>query len=135
METLNAIGSSAAYFYSVAVTFFPEVIPFGHHTYYDTSAMIISLILFGKYLEARAKGRTSEAIRKLIDLQARTARAIRNGQEVEVPVEDLAIDDIFMVRPGERRHGWYRDRGVSAVDESMLTGEHTCGESGGVDLN
>lgn len=124
METLIAIGSSAAYFYSVAVTFFPEVIPFGHHTYYDTSAMIISLILFGKYLEARAKGRTSEAIRKLIDLQARTARVIRNGQEVEVPVEDLAIDDIFMVRPGEKiATDGIVIEGVSAVDESMLTGE------------
>ncbi|NLK24995.1 MAG: heavy metal translocating P-type ATPase, partial [Euryarchaeota archaeon] len=124
METLIAIGSSAAYFYSVAVTFFPEVIPFGHHTYYDTSAMIISLILFGKYLEARAKGRTSEAIRKLIGLQARTARVIRNGQEVEVPVEDLAIDDIFMVRPGEKiATDGIVIEGVSAVDESMLTGE------------
>lgn len=124
MDTLIAIGSSAAYIYSVAVTFFPEVFHLSHHTYFDTSAMIISLILFGKYLEAKAKGRTSEAIRKLIDLQARTARVVRNGAEVEVPVEDVTVGDVFIVRPGEKiaTDGIVLE-GESAVDESMLTGE------------
>ena len=124
MDTLIAIGSSAAYIYSVAVTFFPELFHLGHHTYFDTSAMIISLILFGKYLEAKAKGRTSEAIRKLVDLQARTARVVRGGVEVEVPVEDVAVGDAFIVRPGEKiaTDGIVLE-GESAVDESMLTGE------------
>ncbi len=124
MDTLIAIGSSAAYIYSVAVTFFPELFHLGHHTYFDTSAMIISLILFGKYLEAKAKGRTSEAIRKLVDLQARTARVVRGGVEVEVPVEDVTVGDAFIVRPGEKiaTDGIVLE-GESAVDESMLTGE------------
>ena len=124
MDTLIAIGSSAAYFYSVAVTFFPGAFHISHHTYYDTSAMIISLILFGKYLEAKAKGRTSEAIRKLIDLQARTARVVRDGEEAEVPVEDVIVDDVFVVRPGEKiATDGIVEQGESAVDESMLTGE------------
>ena len=124
MDTLIAIGSSAAYIYSVAVTFLPDVLHLSHHTYFDTSAMIISLILFGKYLEAKAKGRTSEAIRKLVDLQARTARVVRDGVEVEVPVEDVAVGDTFIVRPGEKiaTDGMVLE-GESAVDESMLTGE------------
>jgi len=124
MDTLIAMGSSAAYFYSVAVVFFPSLIPFHQHTYFDTSAMIISLILFGKYLEAKAKGRTSQAIRKLIGLQARTARVMRDGKEMEVPVEFLKVDDVFIVRPGERiaTDGTVED-GSSAVDESMITGE------------
>jgi P-type Cu+ transporter len=123
MDTLIALGSSAAYFYSTAVVFLPSLIPF-HHTYFDTSALIISLILLGKYLEAKAKGRTSQAIRKLVDLQARTAHAVVDGQEVEVPVESLKVDDVFIVRPGEKiaTDGVVQD-GFSAVDESMLTGE------------
>jgi Cu+-exporting ATPase len=124
MDTLIAMGSTTAYLYSVVVVFFPGVIPFHPHTYFDSSAMIISLILFGKYLEAKAKGRTSQAIRKLIGLQARTARVIRDGQEVEVPVELLKVDDIFIVRPGEKiaTDGEVIE-GSSAVDESMITGE------------
>ncbi|MBI0584176.1 MAG: copper-translocating P-type ATPase [Methanomassiliicoccus sp.] len=124
MDTLIAMGSSAAYFYSVVVVFLPSLIPFHHHTYFDTSAMIISLILFGKYLEAKAKGRTSQAIRKLIGLQARTARVVRDGVEVEVPVDLLKVDDLFVVRPGEKvaTDGMVED-GSSAVDESMITGE------------
>ncbi len=124
MDTLIAMGSSAAYFYSVAVVFFPSLIPFHHHTYFDSSAMIISLILFGKYLEAKAKGRTSQAIRKLVGLQARTARVVRDGAEIEVPVELLKVDDLFIVRPGEKiaTDGTVED-GSSAVDESMITGE------------
>ncbi len=124
MDTLIALGSSAAYFYSVVVVFLPELIPFHHHTYFDTSAMIISLILFGKYLEAKAKGRTSQAIRALIGLQARTARVLQNGEEVEVPVEMIKVDDLILVRPGEKiaTDGEVTDGG-SAVDESMITGE------------
>jgi Cu+-exporting ATPase len=124
MDTLIAMGSSAAYFYSVVVVFLPALIPFHHHTYFDTSAMIISLILFGKYLEAKAKGRTSQAIRELIGLQARTARVLRNGKEEEVPVEMLKVDDVFVVRPGEKiATDGTVEEGVSAVDESMITGE------------
>jgi Cu+-exporting ATPase len=124
MDTLIAIGSSAAYFYSVVVVFLPSFVPFHHHTYFDTSAMIISLILFGKFLEAKAKGRTSQAIRSLIGLQARTARVVRDGREEEVPIESLVADDVFVVRPGEKiaTDGTVTD-GSSAVDESMITGE------------
>jgi len=124
MDTLIALGSSAAYFYSVVVVFLPSLIPFHHHTYFDTSAMIISLILFGKYLESKAKGRTSQAIRKLIGLQARTARVLRDGKEVEVPVELLKVDELFVVRPGEKvATDGTVEEGASAVDESMITGE------------
>lgn len=124
MDTLIAMGSSAAYFYSVVVVFLPGLIPLHQHTYFDTSAMIISLILFGKYLEAKAKGRTSQAIRKLIGLQARTARVVRDGKEVEVPVELLKVDDVLVVRPGEKvATDGMVEEGSSAVDESMITGE------------
>ena len=131
MDTLIALGSSAAYFYSVVVVFLPHLIPFHHHTYFDTSAMIISLILFGKYLEAKAKGRTSQAIRALIGLQARTARIIQDDVEVEVPVESVKVEDIFLVRPGEKiaTDGEVMD-GSSAVDESMITGESIPVEKG-----
>lgn len=132
MDTLIAVGTSAAYLYSVAVTFFPAQVAFqGTSTYFDSSAMIITLILFGKYLEARAKGSTSEAIRKLVDLQAKTARVLRDGQEVEVPVEELDVGDVFMVRPGEKvpTDGLVLE-GASAVDESMLTGESIPVEKG-----
>ena len=123
MDTLIAVGTSAAYFYSLAVVFLPEAVAF-HDTYFDSSAMIITLILFGKYLEAKAKGSTSEAIRKLIDLQPKTARRIIEGVETEVPVEELDVNDLFIVRPGERipTDGTVLE-GSSAVDESMLTGE------------
>jgi len=123
MDTLIAVGTTAAYVYSVVATFFPEAVAFPD-VYYDSSAMIITLILFGKYLEAKAKGSTSEAIRKLIDLQAKTARILRDGQEVEIPVEDLDVGDVFIVRPGEKvpTDGLVLE-GTSAVDESMLTGE------------
>jgi P-type Cu+ transporter len=124
MDTLIAMGSTTAYVYSLFVVFQPGLIPIHTHTYFDTSAMIISLILFGKYLEAKAKGRTSQAIRNLIGLQARTARVLREGQEVEVPVELLKVDDVFVVRPGEKIATDGRViEGNSAVDESMITGE------------
>ncbi|MDD1748120.1 MAG: heavy metal translocating P-type ATPase, partial [Methanomassiliicoccales archaeon] len=132
MDTLIAVGTSAAYFYSVAVTFFPAQFSFeGTYTYYDSSALIITLILLGKYLEARAKGSTSEAIRKLIDLQAKSAHVLRDGKEIEVPVEELDVGDIFLVRPGEKvpTDGVVLE-GSSAVDESMLTGESIPVEKG-----
>jgi Cu+-exporting ATPase len=125
MNTLIAVGTSAAYFYSVAATFFPRFFP-GElvDVYYDTAAVIITLILFGRFLEAKAKGRASEAIKKLLGLQAKTARVVRNGQEVDIPVEDVGVGDIVVVRPGEKIPvDGIIVQGYSAVDESMITGE------------
>jgi len=121
MDVLVAMGSSTAYFYSLAVLLFPGL---GGHVYFETSAMIITLIKLGKMLEARAKGRTSEAIKKLMGLRPKTARVIRGGQEVEVPVESVLLGDLVVVRPGERLPvDGIVVEGRSAVDESMLTGE------------
>jgi Cu+-exporting ATPase len=121
MDVLVAMGSSTAYFYSLAVLLFPGL---GGHVYFETSAMIITLIKLGKMLEARAKGRTSEAIKKLMGLRPKTARVIRDGQEVEVPVESVMLGDVVVVRPGERLPvDGIVVEGRSAVDESMLTGE------------
>jgi len=119
MDVLIAMGSSAAFLYSVASTFFLH-----GHLYYDTAAVIITLIILGKYLEARAKGRTSEAIKRLMGLAPKTARVLRGGAEVEVPVGDVRVGDVVVVRPGERIpvDGIVLE-GTSAVDESMLTGE------------
>ncbi|MDH7488435.1 MAG: heavy metal translocating P-type ATPase [Anaerolineae bacterium] len=119
MDVLIAMGSSAAFLYSLAGTFFLH-----GHLYYDTAAVIITLIILGKYLEARAKGRTSEAIKRLMGLTPKTARIIRDGAEVEVPVGDVRVGDVVVVRPGERIpvDGVVLE-GTSAVDESMLTGE------------
>jgi Cu+-exporting ATPase len=127
MNTLIAVGTSAAYAYSVTATIFPSFFisgGFEPRVYFDTSAMIIVLILFGRILEARAKGRTSEAIKKLIGLQPRTARVIRKGKEMDVPLHDVALGDMVIVRPGEKIpvDGIVED-GASAVDESMITGE------------
>lgn len=123
MSVLVVLGTSAAYIYSVVVTFFGHLIG-RHEVYYETSAIIITLILLGKTLEAVAKGRTSEAIKKLVGLQPKNARVIRDGQEVEIPVEEVETGDLVVVRPGERIpvDGVVRE-GYSAVDESMLTGE------------
>ncbi|HNU35749.1 MAG TPA: heavy metal translocating P-type ATPase, partial [Methanomassiliicoccales archaeon] len=123
MDTLIAVGTSAAYFYSVAVIFAPGLVSL-QHVYFDSSAMIIALILFGKYLEAKAKGSTSEAIKRLMGLQAKTARVLREGQEVEMPVDDLDVGDVMIVRPGEKipTDGVVVD-GRSSVDESIITGE------------
>jgi Cu+-exporting ATPase len=127
MDTLIAIGSSAAYFYSVLGVVLPGF--FAHHglgepMYFDSAALIITLILVGKLLEARAKGQTSEAIKKLIGLQPKTARVLRDGREQDVPVAQVVPGDLVLVRPGERLpvDGVLVDGG-SAVDESMLTGE------------
>jgi len=130
MDTLIATGTSAAYIYSLAVTFFLGAVAFPN-VYYDTSALIISLILLGKYLEARAKGRASEAIKKLIGLQAKTAVVVREERELEIPVDDLEVDDVFLVRAGEKiaTDGLVIE-GRSSVDESMITGESIPVEKG-----
>jgi Cu+-exporting ATPase len=121
MDVLVAMGSSAAYFYSVAVLLLPSI---GGHVYFETSAMIITLIKLGKMLEARAKGRTSEAIKKLMGLRPKTARVLRDGAEVDVPIESVVLGDRVVVRPGERLPvDGIVTEGHSAVDESMLTGE------------
>jgi Cu+-exporting ATPase len=127
MNTLIAVGTSAAYIYSVTATFFPslfEIRGYSAEVYFDTAAAIIVLILLGRVLEARAKGQTSEAIKKLMGLQAKTARVVRNGQEQDIPVEDVEIGDIVVVRPGEKIpvDGVVRE-GYSSVDESMISGE------------
>jgi P-type Cu+ transporter len=127
MNTLVVVGTSAAYGYSAALTFFPGL--FGHMgshggAYYDTSAVIITLILFGKFLEARAKSQAGDAIKKLMGLQPRTARVIRDGTELDIPIEDVESGDLIIVRPGEKVpvDGIIRS-GSSAIDEAMLTGE------------
>jgi Cu+-exporting ATPase len=127
MNVLIAVGTSAAYFYSVVATFAPHLVMIGGQmpaTYFDTSTMIIALILLGRLLEARAKGQTSEAIRRLRGLKAKTARVERDGKEADVPVEDVQVGDVVIVRPGEKIpvDGVVVD-GYSTVDESMITGE------------
>ncbi|HEY3316660.1 MAG TPA: heavy metal translocating P-type ATPase [Bacillota bacterium] len=127
MNTLVALGTSAAYLYSLAMTVFPGFFAssgFEPTVYYDTSAVIITLILLGKYLEAVAKGQTSEAIKKLMGLRPKTARVVRNGEEMDIPVDDVVPGDLVVVRPGEKVpvDGVVRE-GHSSVDESMLTGE------------
>ena len=127
MNTLVAVGTLSAYFYSAAATFFPGVFRqagVAPAVYFDTSAFIIALILFGRLLEARAKGQTSEAIRKLAGLQARSARVVRAGEEIDIPVGEVQVGDLAVVRPGERipLDGAVED-GRSTVDESMVTGE------------
>jgi Cu+-exporting ATPase len=127
MNTLIAVGTSAAYGYSTVITFFPHIL--GSHgikmgVYFDTSAMIITLILLGKMLEAIAKGHTSEAIKRLMGLRPKTARVIRSKKEMDIPVEEVIQGDIIVVRPGEKIPVDGRVlEGYSAVDESMLTGE------------
>jgi Cu+-exporting ATPase len=127
MNTLIAVGTSAAYLYSVLAVFFPWLFAakgLMAEVYFDTAGAIIILILLGRLLEARAKGQTSEAIKKLIGLQAKTARVVRDGQEMDIPVEDVAIGDLVIVRPGEKVpvDGLIKE-GRSSVDESMITGE------------
>ncbi|MBN1146819.1 MAG: copper-translocating P-type ATPase [Anaerolineales bacterium] len=127
MDVLIAMGSSAAYFYSLPVLFGW----IDGHVYFETAAVIITLIKLGKYLEARAKGRTSEAIKKLMGLRARLARVVRDGQELEVPVDEVRVGDLVIVRPGEKIPvDGVVVEGRSAVDESMLTGESLPVEKG-----
>ena len=127
MNTLIAVGASVAYLYSVAATLFHDSFFFEGYdaeTYFDTSTAIIGLVLLGRYLEARAKGRASSAIRALMDQQPKTASVVRDDQELELPVEELVPGDLVRVRPGERVavDGEVAE-GASWVDESMLTGE------------
>lgn len=127
MDTLVVIGTTVAYFYSVFVTAFPEIVTsigLDPMPYFDVSTIIIGLILLGRYFEARAKAGTSEAIKKLIGLQARTARVLRDGKEVDVEIKNVMIGDVIRVRPGEKIpvDGVILE-GESSVDESMITGE------------
>ena len=127
MNTLIAIGTLAAYFYSATVTFFPSFFAVGGiapKVYFDTSAIIITLILLGRYLELLAKGRASEAIKKLMKLSAKTARIQRDNKEIEISVEDVKLGDIVVVRPGEKIPvDGELTEGYSQIDESMVTGE------------
>lgn len=132
MDTMIVLGTSAAYFYSALMTLFGETLMmFGFQMamYFDASAVIITLILLGRYLEARAKSHTSSAIAKLLDLQSKTARVVRRGadsklMEIDVPIDEVVVGELIRVRPGEKIpvDGIVED-GVSSVDESMLTGE------------
>ncbi len=128
MNTLIAVGTSAAFGYSVIATFAPGLLEGVHgaesHTYYEASAAIIGLVLLGRWLEARAKGRTSAAVRALIDLRPQTARVIEDGEPFEIPVRAVQVGDVVLVRPSEQIpvDGEVIE-GSSAVDESMLTGE------------
>ncbi len=126
MDVLVALGSSVAYFYSVAVLLFNTAgsHAIGHHLYFETSAVIITLIVTGKLLEVRAKGRTSEAIKKLMGLQPRTARVVRDGVERDIPIAEVVPGDRVLVRPGEKIPvDGHVLEGRSSVDESMITGE------------
>ena len=127
MNTLIAVGTSAAYVYSMVAVLFPGLFAAGGlepHLYFDTSAMIIALILLGRFLEARARRQTSEAIKKLIGMQPKTALIIRDGKEIEIPVDDVGVGDLILVRPGERVPvDGIIQLGYSTIDESMITGE------------
>ncbi len=127
MDVLVAMGSSAAYFYSL-----PVALGFVNgHVYFETAAVIITLIKLGKYLEARAKGQTSAAIKKLMGLRAKTARVLRDGAEMDIPIDDVRVGDVVLVRPGEKIPvDGVVIEGRSAVDESMLTGESMPVEKG-----
>lgn len=128
MDVLIALGTSAAYFYSLYLTIdWASNAHAGHHSpamYYETSAVLITLVILGKLFETLAKGRTSEAIKTLMGLQAKTALIVRNGQEMHIPVEEVVVGDIVLVKPGEKVpvDGEVIE-GISSVDESMLTGE------------
>ncbi|EMD0456981.1 heavy metal translocating P-type ATPase, partial [Citrobacter freundii] len=125
MNSLVAVGTAAAFGYSMVATFAPSLLPAGTvNVYYEAAAVIVALILLGRFLEARAKGRTSEAIKRLIGLQAKEAHVLRDGRIVDIPINDVAQGDIVEVRPGERVpvDGEVTE-GRSFVDESMITGE------------
>ena len=127
MDTLIALGTSAAFFYSVFATIFPDfflnqgLMP---EVYYEIAAVVVTMILLGEWFENRAKGQTSEAIRQLMGLQARDARVIRNGQEMDIPISEVQIDNIILVRPGEKIPvDGEIISGSSTIDEAMVTGE------------
>ncbi len=122
MDTLIVIGTSAAYFYSVLGVFSPKI--FGSDLYFDIGAVIITFIMLGKWLEAKAKGKASESIKKLMGLQPKTARVIRNNQEQLIQIEELRINDLILIKPGEKIPvDGIVTKGDSSVDESMITGE------------
>ena len=125
MATLVSVGTNAAYFFSVAVTLWPHVFPsHGVMTYFDVSAVVITLVVLGRWLEARARGRTSEAIQRLVSLAPRTARVVRDGAEIDVPTAEVRVGDFVRIRPGERIPvDGVVTEGASTIDESMLTGE------------
>lgn len=127
MDTLVALGTTVAFLYSAFVTFFPNVVMMlgvDSMPYFDVSVIVIALILLGRYFEAKAKMGTSGAIRKLIGLQAKTARVIKNGKEIDIPIDQVLVDDVIRVRPGEKIpvDGVILE-GESSIDESMITGE------------
>ena len=125
MDTLIALGTGTAWLYSMVVVFFPEAVPAqARHVYFEATAIIIGLIDLGLALEIKARGRTSEAIKRLIGLQAKTARVIRDDKEMDLPIEHVLLDDLVRVRPGEKIpvDGEVAE-GHTAIDESMLTGE------------
>lgn len=127
MDTLVAIGTSVAYFYSAVVTIFPDIVlsvGIQPAPYFDVATVIIGLILLGRYFEARAKAGTSEAIKKLIGLQAKTARVVRENKEIDIPIDQVMIGDFIRVRPGEKIPvDGVITEGDSSIDESMITGE------------
>ena len=125
MNSLVALGTSAAWIYSVIVTFIPTILPeTAQNIYFEAAAVIVTLILLGRFLEVRAKGRTGEAIRKLVGLQAKTARVERDGEVAELAIEEIVVGDIIVVRPGEKiAVDGEVTSGSSYVDESMITGE------------
>jgi Cu+-exporting ATPase len=127
MDTLIVLGTSAAYFYSIFITLVPgflTAVGLTAHVYYEASAVVITLVLLGRLFESRAKGQTSEAMRKLMGLQAKTAHVIRNGREIDVPISEVLVGDVILVRPGEKIpvDGEIID-GSSTIDEAMVTGE------------
>ena len=127
MNTLVAVGTGTAYLYSTAAVLFPDLLNTGNtggHVYFDTAVIIITLILMGKLLEARAKSKTSSAIKKLLGLQPKTARVVRNNQQIDIPIKDVVNGDIIIVRPGEKIPvDALIIEGYSSIDESMITGE------------
>ena len=125
MDTLIALGTGTAWLYSIVVASAPDALPeMARHVYFEASAMIIGLINLGQALELRAKGKTSEAVRRLLDLRAKTARVLREGQEQDIPVEHVIKGDFIRVRPGEKLPvDGVISEGATRIDESMLTGE------------
>ncbi|HDM36514.1 MAG TPA: heavy metal translocating P-type ATPase [Candidatus Syntrophoarchaeum butanivorans] len=122
MNLLVALGTSAAYFYSTAATFFPDIV--GREVYFETAALLITFILLGRYLEAVARGKTSGAVRKLLEIKPAFATVLRDGKEMAIPADEVMVGDVVRVRPGERipADGVVIE-GYSSVDESMIPGE------------
>ena len=125
MDTLIALGTGTAWFYSMVIVANPDLVPpMAQHAYFEAAAIIIAFINFGSALEMRARGKTSEAIKRLIGLQPRTARVVRNGVEQDIPIEEVGLDDTLRVRPGEcLAVDGIIIEGSSNIDESMLSGE------------